>query len=66
MCMLKMHLSTQQSTDEVHLMDMATGTADFALEAMRQAFQTYIKRHQSRHAGRKSGAQKLDGPGAVD
>ena len=35
MRMLKTHLSTQQSTDEVHLMDMATGTADFALEAMR-------------------------------
>ena len=35
MHMLKTHLSAQQSTDEVHLMDMATGTADFALEAMR-------------------------------
>ena len=35
MRMLKTHLSTQQSTDEVDLMDMATGTADFALEAMR-------------------------------
>ena len=35
MRMLKTHLSAQQSTDLVHLMDMATGTADFALEAMR-------------------------------
>ena len=35
MRMLKTHMSSQPSTDEVHLMDMATGTADFALEAMR-------------------------------
>ena len=35
MRMLKKHLNAQQSTDGVHLMDMATGTADFALEAMR-------------------------------
>ena len=33
------HLSAQPSTDEVHLMDMATGTADFALEAGGPAFQ---------------------------
>jgi demethylmenaquinone methyltransferase/2-methoxy-6-polyprenyl-1,4-benzoquinol methylase len=35
MRMLKAHLSAQETTGEVHLMDMATGTADFALEAMR-------------------------------
>ena len=39
MRMLKVHLSKQQSTDEVHLMDMATGTADFALEAMRSGIE---------------------------
>jgi len=35
MRMLKAHLGTQRTKDEVRLMDMATGTADFALEAMR-------------------------------
>ena len=32
---LKAHLNAQQTTGEVQLMDMAKGTADFALEAMR-------------------------------
>ena len=35
MRMVKGHLAAQKSTEEVHLMDVATGTADFALEAMR-------------------------------
>lgn len=35
MRMLKKHLKGQPTSGEIHLMDMATGTADFALEAMR-------------------------------
>ena len=35
MRMLKKHLKGQATSGEIHLMDMATGTADFALEAMR-------------------------------
>ncbi|MBO75026.1 MAG: bifunctional demethylmenaquinone methyltransferase/2-methoxy-6-polyprenyl-1,4-benzoquinol methylase UbiE [Flavobacteriales bacterium] len=39
MRMLKRHLAAQPNSGQIHLMDVATGTADFAIEAMRSGIQ---------------------------